>query len=397
MTDTQETGSPTLLRCFTFSFFMTVAVITSYFPLYFQSKGFSTLQIGLLYSVGPMIGIVSNLFWGVMSDRFRTVKKVLVLILIGQLTMAFLVFRSDAFGLLMLLMGVFFFFQTPMTSLSDSLSLLTASRTGKSYASFRVWGSIGFAFAALVFGQLLRSYGSGLTVVLVLGTISCSLALSLFLKDAREAGVKKPDFSGLMPIIGSRPFVAFMLTVLVLSIAHRMNDGFLALFLQRLGADASIVGNSWMASALSEIPVFFLLSKYGHKLKELPLLAVCAAMYAFRFLLMSQVENPQWVIVIQLMHSVSFGVFLFTCIRYIQSVVPDQFRASGQALFAITWSGLAGLLSGLLGGWLFNSWSPHAMYGAASALALLGMLGFLVLHAKTRDGSLEAEMERGKE
>ncbi|MBP1154748.1 MULTISPECIES: MFS transporter [unclassified Paenibacillus] len=377
-------GNGALLRSFTFSLYTTVAVITSYFPLYFLSKGYSTLQIGLLYSVGPMIGIVSNLFWGVMSDKWQTVKKILIVVLIGQFLTAAFIFRADAFGLLMVLMGLFFFFQSPMSSLNDSQILLTIKNTGKSYASIRVWGSIGFAVASLVFGMLLKEFGVDLTASLIVATIGCSLLLSFRLKDARQTGYKKPDFSGLVPIITSRSFLAFLLAVLVVSVAHRFNDGFLALYLQSLGADQTIVGWSWLASAVSEIPIFFWLSKHGHKYKELPLLVLCCFVYVARFFLMSIVDNPLWVIAIQSMHSISFGIFLFTVIRYIQNVVPDQFRASGQAVFAITWSGLAGLISGALGGWVFNSWGPHAMYTLASALAFVAMLGFLALHLRTR-------------
>ncbi|ALS20994.1 MULTISPECIES: MFS transporter [Paenibacillus] len=388
-------GNAATLCCFTFSIYTTVAVITSYFPLYFLSKGFSTVQIGLLYSVGPMLGIVSNLFWGVVSDRWQTVKKIVILVLIGQWLTAAFIFRTDAFGLLMVLMGSFYFFQSPMSSLNDSQILLTIKNTGKSYASFRVWGSIGFAAAALVFGKLLKDFGIELTAVLMMITIGCSLLLSLMLKDARQTGYKKPDFSGLVPIVTSRSFLAFLLTVLVISVAHRMNDGFLALYLERLGADQTIVGWSWMVSAVSEIPIFFWLSKHGHKYKELPLLIICCLVYLARFLLMSVIDNPLWVIGIQFMHSVSFGIFLFTVIRYIQSVVPDQFRASGQALFAITWSGLAGLISGALGGTVFNSWGPHAMYALASALAFAAMLGFLGLHLRTRGRTALHELEQG--
>jgi MFS transporter, PPP family, 3-phenylpropionic acid transporter len=381
-----------VLRSFSFSMYMTMAVVVSYFPLYFGSLGLSTLQIGAIYSMGPLIGIASNLFWGLLSDKYRTVKKVLMTILVGQWLMAFLVFQSSAYTLLLALMTLFFFFQSPTTSLNDSLTLLTIRGTKKSFASFRVWGSIGFAFAALVFGQLLKGKGTELIPILCLCTIGCSLLICFFVKDAREGSKNRPDFSNLLPIISSRPFVAFMLVVLTVSVAHRMNDNFLALFLQRLGADASLVGLSWMASALSEIPIFFLLSKYGHRFKELPLLVICSIVYGLRFLLMSQVEDPVWVIMIQLMHSFSFGIFLFTVIRYIQRIVPDQFRASGQALFAVTWSGLAGLISGLMGGWIFNSWGPHAVYSLSSILAFVATAGFLALNYWLKDHEVAGDV-----
>lgn len=343
------------------------------------------MQIGLLYSIGPMLGIISNLFWGVMSDRARTVKKILIFILSGQLIMAAIVFQTTHFGLLMIFMALFFFFQTPTSSLNDSLTLLTISGTKKSYASFRVWGSIGFAVASILFGQLLKRQGAGLTSVLCLSTISLSLLMAFFLKDAQSASRKKIDFAGMVRIVGSKPFLCFLLTVCTISVAHRFNDGFLALFLQKLGADQSIVGWSWMVSALSEIPMFFLLSKYGHRYKELPLLALCSLLYVVRFILMSQVNNPLWVIAIQLLHSVTFGIFMFTVIRYIQRVVPDEYRATGQAIYAVTWSGIAGLLSGTFGGWLFNSFGPHVMYGVGAVLALFAAAGFLLLHGFIRD------------
>ncbi|NOU97962.1 MFS transporter [Paenibacillus sp. LMG 31456] len=381
----QNTANYKVLRGFSFSFYSTMAVITSYFPLYFQSKGFSAVQIGLLYSIGPMISIFSNLFWGFMSDKFHTVKKILIGILACQLIMAFFVSQSFHFGILMMLMAVFFFFQSPTSSLTDSLTLLTIRGTKKSYASFRLWGSIGFAVASLVFGMWLKENGPNYTLLLCLGTISISLILSLFLTDVRSTSFNKPEFRVLAKIIGSKRFLWFLLSVMIVSIAHRFNDGFLGLFLHQLGADPSLVGWAWLVSASSEIPAFILLSKYGHRFKELPLLVVCSTVYVIRFILMSLIDNPLLVIAVQALHSISFGIFMFTVIRYIQRIVPDEYRATGQAIYAVTWSGMAGLLSGVLGGWIFNLAGPHVMYGVGAILAFVGMISFLLLHLLQRE------------
>jgi PPP family 3-phenylpropionic acid transporter len=190
---------------------------------------------------------------------------------------------------------------------------------------------------------------------------------------------------GIYKIIGSRKFLWFLFLVMTMSVAVRVNDGFLALYLRQMGAPDTIIGYAWMSSALSEIPVFFLLSRFGHRFKELPLLAFASLIFSARFFIMGFVQNPDWVILIQLMHSFSFGIFLFTAIRYIGQLVPDEYRSSGQAIFTVTWSSIAGLISGILGGWIFDVWGGSVLYMWGSVLSFLSCIGFLVTHLMQKE------------
>lgn len=89
-----------------------------------------------------------------------------------------------------------------------------------------------------------------------------------------------------------------------------MNEAFLTISLKNLGAGEEVIGWALLASALSEIPVLFILGKYGDKFKELPLLILASLMYALRFLLMALADHPGSIIAIQALHSLTFGVFL---------------------------------------------------------------------------------------
>jgi len=368
-----------LLKPFTFSFFMTMGIVVSFFPLYFDYKGYTKLQIGMLYAIGPLIGIATNLLWGILSDKFQTVKRIMLVLLVGQAAAALLVFQADRFIVLYLCLAVFFFFQQPVNSLNDSQLMLHVGQTRASYASFRIWGSIGFAFAAGFFGLLLKAFGYGLTPWLCLTTIGLSLLLALLLKDAqRQPG--RIAFGGMFAIVRQKRFLWFLLLICLMATAHRMNDGFLAVHMRQLGAPATLVGYAWMASALSEIPIFFFLSKFGHRYKELPLLAFAGLAYTVRFTLVALAHNPVWIIFIQMLHSLTFGIFLFTAVRYLQSIVPDPYRSSGQAIFTVAWSSVAGLISGTLGGYLFDKWGGATLYGVGAGLALLAALGFAATH-----------------
>lgn len=368
-----------LLRLFTFSFFMTMGIVVTFFPLYFDYKGYSKIQIGLLYAIGPLIGIATNLLWGFLSDRFQTVKKIMIILIFGQLITAILVFTAGWFSLLYVCLAMFFFFQQPVNSLNDSQLMLSIRASGKSYASFRVWGSIGFAVSAGGFGLLLRHYGTGLTPILCLFTITCTLILVFFLKDARQSG-KKMALGGMLSILRSKKFVWFLLLIIIMSVSHRFNDGFLALYMRQLGASDSVIGYAWMASALSEIPMFFFLSRHGHRFKELPLLAFAGIIYALRFFIMGSIHNPAWIIGVQMLHSLTFGVFLITANRYISQIIPDEYRSSGQAIFAVAWSSIAGLISGMLGGWMYDAVGGSTVYVIAGCLSIVAAVGFLATH-----------------
>jgi PPP family 3-phenylpropionic acid transporter len=376
-----------LLRLFTFSFFMTMGIVVTFFPLYFDYKGYSKIQIGLLYAIGPLIGIATNLLWGFLSDRFQTVKKIMIILIFGQLITAILVFTAGWFSLLYVCLAMFFFFQQPVNSLNDSQLMLSIRASGKSYASFRVWGSIGFAVSAGGFGLLLRHYGTGLTPILCLFTITCTLILVFFLKDARQSG-KKMALGGMLSILRSRKFVWFLILIIIMSVSHRFNDGFLALYMRQLGASDSVIGYAWMASALSEIPMFFFLSRHGHRFKELPLLAFAGIIYALRFFIMGSIHNPAWIIAVQLLHSLTFGVFLITANRYISQIIPDEYRSSGQAIFAVAWSSIAGLISGMLGGWMYDAVGGSTVYVIAGCLSIVAAIGFLATHLFQSDDRL---------
>lgn len=381
----QEAGAPTVrdetvMRSFSFVFYMTMALTVSFFPLYFSAKGYSNLQIGVIYSIGPFIGIAANLFWGFASDKLQTIRNMILIMLLGQLITTIVLMRLDAIVWIYVAMTIYNFFHTPINGLNDSLTLLSIRRSGKSYASFRIWGSLGFAFSSVVFGSVLHAVGVEHTILFTVGTISASLVLAFFLKDRVGGGRGSVRLSGFFSIVRKPSLLLFLALIFTMSFAHRTNDGFLALTMRELGASDTMIGWAWTASSLSEVPMFYWLSKNGHRFKELPLLMIASFFYAVRFFLVSIVSDPLWIVPLQLMHSVTFGIFLVTALRYIQQLIPDEFRATGQAIYNIVWSCLAGLASGLLGGWVFDTWGSPTMYRIAAASGLLACFGFLLTH-----------------
>ncbi|MBM7565455.1 MFS transporter [Paenibacillus sacheonensis] len=373
-----------MLRIFMYMVYTTQALVVSYFPLYFLDKGYSPSQIGVIYSIGPFISIFANILFGTASDRLRTIKKIMTVLMFGQLVMVSLLFSTDAFIIVCVIMLAYYFFYTPVNPLSDSLILLSSQYTSKPYAHIRIFGSLGFAISAFLIGQLLKVTGTGFTITLTVISIGITLLLTFTLRDYQGAA-SKINFSGFFQLIRKRSIIVYFAIILVVSISHRMYEGFLAVTMRDMGASDSLVGAAWLTSAISEIPVLFLLGKYGHKFKELPLLAIASLLYALRFWLVSEITSPGWIIPIQAMHSVTFGIYFVTALRYLTSIIPDEYRSSGQAAYAVIWSGFAGVISGTAGGAVYEAYGKPAFFQLAMALALIASAAFLIKHYVSRN------------
>lgn len=353
-----------------------MALVIVYIPLYFDSLGFNKLQIGTIYAIGPFLTIATNLLAGILSDKTKSLRLVLSLLYAGQILALALLVPTHEFGIIAGVMMLFYLFQTPVNSILDSMGLLAADQMKKSFVSIRTFGSAGFAASALLFGLLIKIYGSELTLYLALGTVILLFIGSLFVADF-QASTRKFEFRGLWAILRRKRTLGFFFLIMLVAVPHRINDGFFAVAIREAGASETLVGASWLISACSEIPIFFLLAKFGHRFREISLLAIASLMYAVRMLLLSVVSVPWGLALIQAMHSISFGIFYFTVLRSLQLMLPDEYRTSGQAVFAVAWGGMSGIIAGTAGGWLYDTFGGANLFLFGAGFAMLGFAGFM--------------------
>ncbi|MFD2408791.1 MFS transporter [Paenibacillus rhizoplanae] len=392
------------LRSFMFTLYGTSVLVVSYFPLFYAHLGFSSPQMGLLYSVGPLISILSNLFWSMMSDRLGTVRKIMALLLGGQLITAIVLARATDFSSVMLILSFFYFFYYPVFPLADTMAIKIAQRHGRNFIAIRVFGSLGYSFFALTIGYLLRALGPQYSVAICIVIVVTALLITIGLKDVKrteaaplsvdmESTDKPLKASGLREILLQKEVLWFFGSVFLLAIGYRMNEAFLTISLKGMNAGDEVVGWALLASALSEIPIFFLLSRYGDKFKELPLLAFASLMFTLRFLFMSLAQEPGTVVAIQAMHSISFGIYYVTAVRYITRIIPDHLRATGMALFTVVWSSGAGLLSGTFGGLIYQDAGRIVFYLVATGFSILAFIGFLSKHLMDLGGGADRRLK----
>lgn len=147
------------LKMLLFCFHASNTIILSFLPLYLQFKGLSGSEIGWVLAIGPLASIFAQPIFGYLSDKFKTVKWVLFICIIGLLIGSTLFFQMNTLVSIILMGAVFYFFTTPIGALGDSLAQRRADDLNVSFGTIRTWGSIGFATSALIVGAVLDYFG----------------------------------------------------------------------------------------------------------------------------------------------------------------------------------------------------------------------------------------------
>lgn len=373
------------LKRFNFFLYGAIAIISSYFPLYFEEIGLNKVEIGMLMAGGPFISIFANPFWGFWSDRLQNIRRILIILLAGNLLAAVVVFQLHSFMLIFAAMLLFFFFQSPTFSQSNSLILNYIEGTKYKFGVFRLWGSLGWAIIAVVAGPIISWMGIVNLWIIYAAMLLISIAFTFGFSsggesrgDKKEAAVKQGYFR---VMFSSKIFFLFVLLGVLISVPNSINQTFVSLYITNLGGSKELIGWSAFLSAIFEIPVFLLFDRFLHKNTKIMFacLAAVSLLYSMRWLLMAVAGGPVQVVLIQVLHCITFGGYYYVGTSLTAHLIPTELRATGQAVYALTWGGISGIVAGLTGGWMFQSLGPRLMYEISAAVSLLGVLGFVIM------------------
>ena len=120
-------------------------------PSYLQTIGFNEKHIGLMYAVGPIAGMISPFFIGMIADRFFPAQRVLaVLHLVGAgLMLMATVLMKQGFSPLIIVGMIFIYMLTyfPTLAVTNTLALRNMSNPEKEFPGIRVMGTIGWIVA----------------------------------------------------------------------------------------------------------------------------------------------------------------------------------------------------------------------------------------------------------
>lgn len=360
---------------FYFLSFAAVALYGIYGNLYFQRRGLSKFQLGVLSTIPAWLNVIAPMVWGFVSDALRRRRLPMLAMHLGTALLypAFWFWNGELFLTLCVLMGVFTFFFSGTIPLTDAWVLSHIARRGGDYGRLRSWGSVGFIVPLLGSMFALRqanvSTAESLLPVFV-GFTSFRLLSSVWTLGLPDPGHEtdrvKLDWRSLKGY--THPFaLLFFFSMFVGRFIFGPYYTYFSIYLDELGIADGFKGIFWVVAVGAETAIIAVSGRILSRFGEVFLLVAGLGAMAFRLFVLSL--EPAWYVVLatQTLHALTFGGTHVASMRIIYRITPESFRASGQTFLGAL-VGAGGVLGGIVGG----VWAEA--YGLAELYRILGIV-----------------------
>jgi PPP family 3-phenylpropionic acid transporter len=369
-----------------FFVFQAVGVGMTYMPAHLRALGFSGPQISLALAASPLMSLVVPLLWAWLADRTQRHDRVLQVLAAGAwLGFSPLVFAggraSRAFTVLMTGYVCYAVFYVGIGGMADALAIARV-RAGAVYGRMRGWGSVGFICAALIVGLLLQVSGADLAGPLVPAAMWFGLG-GAFVSALQVGGTGERSLRPRLADVRALLHDPALRMLLLVSGLHWMcmtpYNVFLGVFLRDLGLGPISWGLAYSAGVTAEMAVLLLFHRLHRRFSLGGLLAATFAVTTVRWLGTAVVRAPAALILLQLFHGMTFGLFWSASIELVAAQVPAPLRATGNALLVMAINAGAAI-GNLATGALYDAAGPRALFLFAAAGEILPLA--VVLRAR---------------
>lgn len=372
-----------------FFLFGAIGAMTPFLSLHYRNAGLSGTELSILLSVTPVLLFISQPIFGPMTDRSGHRGRMLSLLFLALAGSGALLSLGSSFWTLLPLVVLWAFFAGPLVPIADSIALGEAQRTGVGYPQLRLWGSIGFVLTTTGLGKLYN-------LIDLRWAFAFYAALNLlafgFARRLPPDGLssKRPVWPALKAALRNPQLLGFLLCSALLQTTQAAHSSFFSIHVENLGGTKGMVGMAWGIAALTEVPVWLVLSRVTRRTGPLPLIAFSAGMYALRWFLNAIAPSAELILALQLLQGLSFAVFMPTAVLLINELVPADLRTSGQALLVMVNGGIATVVGNITSGYIVDMSSTAQLYRIAAYVALAAGAGFVLLVRRARQSVTEA-------
>lgn len=377
------------LRILYFLVFCCTAAWLPIFAEYLKDHKLSGIRIGIILSITPLMMFLVQPFYGMLADLLGYKKCLLLSSLLASASYIFYLFEGVGFGYLLIVTVFMSLFYNTIQPLLDSLSLkLVQENPAFSYGTLRIAGAAGWAFTGIIAGHYIDTVNT--TVIFVISAISMLLtfifSFSLKPDDKKSSSATSLSFENIREVFGNRILIFLLVCIFLISAGATTIWNFYSIYMKENGASASLVGYGISFQGLCELPLFYFSAKIIGRFGIKTTLLITVFTTAFRMLLYSVVKDPHAAVFIEVLHGISWSLFWVVCVEYVNLLVREDWRATGQSLLYAAYFGAGAIAGNFWTGFLYDTKMKVAEIFLLNAgiVSVVGLLIWVFMKRRSR-------------
>lgn len=380
------------LRILYFLAFSCTAAWQPLFADYLKSRGITDFRMALLLAITPLLMFAVQPFYGMLADRYGYKKCLLISSILASAGFTLYLFDGGFIYLLMVTLAMSVFYNSTQPLL-DALSLTFIKRNPSfSYGSLRIAGAAGWAFTGIIVGLYIERLS--MQVIFASSAISMVLtfvfAFFLHVDKEKDAFTEKLSISkDLKEIVRINRLLILLFCVFLVYAASTPIYYFYSIYLKENGASPSFVGFALSWQGLCELPFFYFSARIMNKLGIRTTLVVTVFATALRLLLYNVVQNPYFVLPIELLQGVGWSLFWAASVELVNGMVREELRATGQSLLTAAMLGAGAIAGNTWASYLSGQQMPvsQIFFLNAGIVVVIGIFMLIVLKFRPSAGS----------
>ena len=355
--------------------FLIYGVHLPFLPLWLEWRGLSAEEIAVVVATPFFLRLGVSPGIAFLADRSGRHRGTIVLLGWWSVAMAALLGQLSGFYAILGAAVALSLAMTTIMPLTEVIAVGGVRAHGCDYGRMRVWGSLTFILASSIAAWCIVLLGVGSVVWLVfVGCLITAITAHLLPADILElarSGDGKPPLrlGAIRELLSSPLFLMFLVACGSIQAAHATYYAFGSIHWTRQGLSAELIGALWALGVFAEIVLFAWSGAVYQRLSAGALMVIGGAASVVRWAVMAVDPGFGVLVLLQVLHALTFGASHLAAIRFISLAVDMKFAATAQALYATTAMGVA------MGGATLASGVFYEKMGGNTFFLMAGLAG----------------------
>jgi PPP family 3-phenylpropionic acid transporter len=339
-------------------YFLVFSCTASWLPIfadYLNDRGLTGIQISLILSITPAMMFLVQPLYGMLADKLGYKRCLLWSSFFAASSYLFYTFEVSFASIFIITIFMSLFYNS-IQPLLDSLALkLVQENASFSYGTLRIAGAAGWALTGTIVGHYIDSVNLAIIFIFSAANMLLTFLFAFTLRNSQPTDktiIKSP--ADIKQVFGNRDLIILLVCVFLISSGGTTIWNFYSIYMKENGASATLVGYGISFQGLCELPLFYFSAKIIGKFGSKTTLLITVFALSIRMALYGIVKNPYAALFIELLHGISWSLFWVVCVEYVNGLVRDDWRATGQSLLYASYFGVGAIAGNFWTGYLYD-------------------------------------------